>query len=240
MAKKSLGLKRRKLSTLKVRRPKIRASKKMTARRTRGTRNILSAAGLMGGQASQSGAGRPKGTYKYGMPIHEWKKLQAKRKALLKVYQQQQLQRLGKRGITKEQLAEAQLDRTVEEGPPQPEESVPDEELRFQEWLAQNTVSPNTQRIIDRQRRVQLKGKRDDINQQRIQQERRLVANKGNLLRAHENLHKVEMDFTGVDPSTNILMAPNTFKEIPENKVLRNTGKPNILQTREAGNSLFF
>jgi hypothetical protein len=236
---KKLGS-RRKLSTLRFKKPRVGRSKKATARRARGSRNILSAAGVMGGKASQSGAGRPRGTYKYGMPIQEWKKLQAKRKALLKVYQQQQLQRLRKRGFTKEEFVEAQIDRTVDDGLPEPEESVPDEELRFQEWLAKNTVSPNTQRIIDRQRRIQLKGKRDDINQQRIQQERRLVESKGNLLKAHQNLHKVEMDFTGVDPTTNILMAPNTFKEVPGNKVLRDTGKPSILQTREAGNSLFF
>jgi hypothetical protein len=58
-------------------------------------------------------------------------------------------------------------------------------------------------------------------------------------MKAHENMNPINMDFTGVNPEENILMAPSIFKENPENNILR-TKKFNIMQTREAGNNLKF
>lgn len=184
-------------------------------------------------------AGRPKGSFKHGMPIQQWKKLQSKKREQLRQFRQAQLARLSKRGLTPDDVRRAQLDRTLERGPPNPTEGIADEELKFQQWLARNRISPNTQKILHRLRRTQLKGQRDDVNQQRVHQERRMVQNAGNLMRAHETLHKVEMDFTGVDPETNILMAPNQFKENPENNILKKR-RGNILDTASYGNNLFF
>ena len=61
-----------------------------------------------------------------------------------------------------------------------------------------------------------------------------------NLFRAHENMIDTDMDFTGVGKD-NILSAPNVWREDGSNNILRNNrGSFSILNTREAGNDLFF
>jgi len=216
------------------------------SRRASGTKNILTALGIMGGRAQRSGAGRPTGTFKHGMPIHEWKELQRQKGEQYRQYQQEQVRKFQRRGIAPEQLRQMQLARTVERGMPQQvvmkkgdePEAMADDELRFKRWEAERTLSPSAQRILLRLRRVQNRGKLDNIRQQRIHEERRIVQDKSNLFRAHENMIKVSMNFAGVD-DTNILMAENVFKENPEDNILRSK-RPSILNTKDTNNDLFF
>lgn len=103
----------------------------------------------------------------------------------------------------------------------------------------QRELSPNTKLILENLRNIQTKGFRDDERMMRLIHERRAVAQAGNLLKAHENMKKVSLDFTGVNPEENILFAPNTFKENPEDMILRPKSS-NILSTKRDGNNLNF
>ena len=114
-----------------------------------------------------------------------------------------------------------------------------DDDLEFRRFMAKSSLSPNTQKILLRLRQVQNKGKLDNIEHSRRTEERRLVGRSMNMMKAHENMTKVRMDFTGVNPEENILMAENVFKENPENNILR-PKRLNLLNTREAGNDLRF
>jgi hypothetical protein len=155
------------------------------------------------------------------------------------------MNKFRRRGITPKQLRQMQMARTVERGMPErtpmkkgdEPEAMADDELAFKRWEAERTLSPSAQRILMRLRRVQNKGKLDNIRQQRIHEERRIISQKANMFRAHENMVNVNMDFTGV-PQDNILNAPNAFKEDIEDHILKQK-RLNILQTREAGNNLF-
>jgi hypothetical protein len=122
----------------------------------------------------------------------------------------------------------------------QPGRSVADEELDFRKWSAEKTISPNTQRILDTIRRIQNKGKTDNVEQQRRLRETRLVSRSMNIFDAHRNMVDTTMDFTGVNMNDNILGAPNIFAENGNNPNILKSNRPNILQTREVGNSLFF
>jgi len=119
-----------------------------------------------------------------------------------------------------------------------PSTAAVDDELSFRKWSAETTISPNTQRILDNVRRIQNKGKTDNIEMQRRVRERNMVGRSMNLMRAHENMVDTSMDFTGVGED-NILKAPSIFKEQPENFILRKRGA-SILDTKSTGNSLWF
>lgn len=220
---------------------KIKATRRAVARKARGAERLFAAlAGTEG-----RGRGRPKGTYKYSMPIGEYKKLQSRKKALYSEYQREQIMKLRGRGVTPEQIQRLQLQRTMEIGLPQPvrrlqdePEQMVDDELRFKKFMADKSLSPSAREILTRLRRVQNKGKMDNIRQQRIQKERRMISEKGNLMKAHENMIPVRIDFTGVGQD-NVLMAPSVFKENPEDNILR-LKRLNILQSRAAGTDLKF
>ena len=267
--------------------------RKLIKRREVALKGFLGALGVIP-SSRYSGAGRPRGTYKHGIPIHEYKRKLAARKASYQEYKDKQQLDLQRRGLTTEQIQQLQMARSYDEleqpeqypsqtrqypqqvrqypqqiqqraeeiriirqrpsqrprverqetiskekGYPQHSFESQDDELRFQDWRAQNTVSPNTQRLLNDIRRIQNKGKSDNIAQQRRHWERRLVGANTNLMKAHENMINVRMDMTGVNPEENILMAPSVFKESPENNILR-TNRFNIMQTREAGNNLKF
>jgi len=235
-------------------------------KRERGTRELLKAIGAYPGQASRSGAGRPRGSYKYQIggklvSVFEWRKYQAQRKILYQQYQQQQQQRFAQKGFTPQQVQQLQQQQVVQEiqqprqvpqqfqqpqqqvspqqfARPQPTNAA-DDELAFRQFQIQQQVSPNTQRILDSIRRIQNKGKIDNMEQQRRHFERNLVGRSMNMMKSHENMIDTTIDFSGVKDD-NILKAPSVFKENPENNILRSRGRPNILQTREAGNSLWF
>jgi len=238
---------------------KVSEGRRIIGRRATGTRGILKAAGIIPGQASQAGAGRPRGTYKYGMPIQEYKRVKAQERAMMRQFQQEQISNLRGKGLSQEQIQQLQFAQSAEEIEPEAVElqrfrqrqmgdsrriqaqqvrQQADEEMQFRKWSADRTVSPNTQRMIIDLRRVQNMGKTANIDQQRRHFERRLLSEHGNLMRAHENMNRVRIDFTGVN-GENILMAPSVFKENPENNILR-TKRFNIMQTREAGNNLKF
>jgi hypothetical protein len=210
---------------------------KKTRRRGTATKRLLSAFGLTKSQASGGGPGRPTGTYKYGMPIHEFKKLQARKKALYQSYKQEQNMRLKKRGLTPEQIQQLQYQRTATQPGLDIQESVPDEELAFREFLAKRTISPQTQRILDNLRRTQLKAKSDDVEMQRRIREKKMVAQAGSLLATPFVFKDHQMNITGI-PKDNILLAPNIMREREDNPHILQTNKLNILQTTEAGNTL--
>lgn len=221
--------------------------RKGTKRRAVGVRRLITAAGVLPGKASGAGAGRPKGSFKYrigGRPVSvfTWRKFQAQRKRQLAQFQAQQNQRLSRKGFTPEQLQQLRQQRViqqVQQGRPVMERNVADEELAFRDHLARTTVTPTTQQIMVALRRTQNKAKSDNIEEQRRHHERNMVGRAMNLMKAHENLVPVKLDFTGVNPDENILMAPSVFKENSEDNILR-PKRLNILQTREANNSLFF
>lgn len=240
-------------------------------------RGALTAMGVIQGKQTYSGAGRPRGTYKYGMPIHVYKQMMRENKSRYQQYQQQRQQELSTQGFTPEQVQQLQQQQTMEElqQPSVPEairqlqqrqqridilkqaqqgqqtpiygsgyaQDLPyknpsDDDLEFTKWRAEKTIHPNTQRLLNEVRRIQLLGKRSNIEQARRNRERRMLARQMDLMKAHENLTNVNMNFTGV-PEDNILFAPNSFKEIPENNILR-PNRFSVLQTREGGNNLNF
>ncbi len=191
--------------------------------------------------------GRPKGTYKYGMPIHEYKKLLARERALAEQFREQQKLELIRKGIPPGRAEQLQLLKAVEEkkgvpiGVLETPETVmrtADDELQFRKWKADKTISYNTQKLLRNLRRVQLKADADNIEMQRKLKERRMISKAGNILSTPYILNKHKLDFTGVKED-NILLAPNIFREIPENHILR-PRRLNILQTKETGNNLSF
>ena len=222
----------------------LKTQRRAVARRRIGALALMGALGV----TEQKGRGRPSGTYKYGMPIQEYKKQQSLKRAQYSKYKQDQMRELSRRGLTPEAVREIQYRRAIEEGVVMPQSSfeetpeqtmaVADDELEFRRFAADKTISPNTKNMLLRLRRIQLKGKRDDVEMQRRLKERRMVASAGNLLKTPFIFKDNTLDITGVS-SDNILMAPNVFKETPENFILR-TKKLNILQTRESGNDLRF
>jgi len=282
----SEGKARSKVIVAQARAKKIARSteKENIKRREKAVRGILSATGVIQGGQRYSGPGRPRGVYKYGVPIQVYKAQQREKKALYQQYQQEQYAKLKTKGFTPEQVQQLQQQQALQELEQptvnqvrqeriqriqsnvqqmqqpvqvirqpgygriiprsqriQPGRSVADEELDFRKWSAETTISPNTQRLLDRVRRIQNKGKFDNIEMQRRLRERDMLGRSMNLMKAHENMIDTRMDFTGVDASENILMAPSVFKENPQNNILRNNrGSLGILNTRDAGNNLKF
>ena len=103
------------------------------------------------------------------------------------------------------------------------------ENIRMQ--YKQTRLSPHTELMLENLAKIQNKSKEDDQRHQRVIRERRAMGNAMNLMKAHENLNKVRLDFSGVSED-NILKAENTFKENPENNILRTRGRT-ILDTGE-------
>lgn len=213
--------------------------RKRIARTARGVSNILKAFGVVKGQASRSGAGRPKATYKYNMPIQQYKKLMTQRRAQFQQYNQEQSMKMQGIGYTPEQTQQLKYLRELQargipvqvptiQGPidtPQSVMASADEDLEFRKFRADKTISPNTQRILKRLRTTQLKSQRDDVEMQRRLKERRMVGKAGSLLATPYVFNRYQLNLTGVSED-NILMAPNTFKEDPINN-------PHILKPRQ-------
>jgi len=252
---------------------KGKSERKKVKKREKAVKGVLGAFGIVPGKASGGGAGRPRGTYKYGMPIHLYKKMLRDKKLAYQRYQQEQHTKLSTKGFTPEQIQQLQQQQAIREmQEPETEEefeefeeeqvqqprptqrkgygrilprsqqvrpgrSVADDELDFTQWRAEQTISPRTQRILDTIRRIQNKAKTDNIEQQRRHRERKMVSESTNLLHANQNMINVDMDFTGV-PEDNILLAKNSFKESPENNILRK--RRSLLDTHSYGNQLKF
>jgi hypothetical protein len=287
--------------------------KRETGRRQKQVLRVMKAIGV-GSGGKREGAGRPYGSFKYGMPIQKWKLLQAKNRAMYEQYQAEQQQKLQAKGFTPEQIQQLEYQRQIESAQSQQQgisqvsqtqESqqqfnqqgiaqqrqlpysqrvmnaqqqlqanqqqrylqaqqmmqrplrkssqtqfsqqqiqqfdktigVADEELKFRGWLAKNTISPHTQDMLVKLRRIQNLPDTKNIEAERRRVERKMLSNQMSILNAPFVLNKYSADFTGVNPETNILMAQNIFKSRPDNKIMK-TNRPNILQTRESGNSL--
>jgi len=233
----------------KAKSSKAKSSRRAVARRAVGTQRLLGALGV----TSQSrGRGRPSGTYKYNMPIQQYKRLQSQRKTLYDVYKQRQQMELQRRGLSPEQVQQLQYIKTMQEaqGVPQQQQiqqqfdvidtpqsvmAPVDEDLEFRKFRADKTISPNTQSMLRRLRYIQLKPQRDDVENQRRLKERRIVASAGSLLATPYVFNRYQLDITGIKED-NILLAPNTFKNNPENNILK-PRQVNILTPLE-GNSI--
>lgn len=197
-----------------------RPAAKQTAFKQRKLKNLVAVLGMAGGQ--RPGAGRPRGSGKYqrtyGMGVNEYRRFLAQRRALAQEYVEQKRERYIRKGYNPEQVEQIVRSQPIEQ--PQNPTAHIDEELSYKKFMSERALTPNTQRILERLRRVQLKGRRDDMDMQRRLRERRVVSNAGNLMKAHENMNPSRFDITGVSED-NILKAPNTFKENPENNILR-------------------
>lgn len=101
-------------------------------------------------------------------------------------------------------------------------------------------LSPHTREQLGRIASIQNKSKTDDYKRQRIKREQEILQKSMNILSTPYVFTDDSLDVTNVDDETNILMAPNVFKERDDNPHLLKTKKLNIMQTREAGNDLHF
>lgn len=227
----------------------FKRKKERISRREQRTRKALVATGVITPRR-QRGAGRPTGTYKHGMPIQQYKKAMAEKRALFRQQRQQELMRLKRRGLTEEQIQQLQLARTLEQQNKaivpdsrkrmmQQAVEIADDEKEFTRFRANKMISPNTQRMLTELRRTQNKGEVDNIEMQRKIYERRLIAEQGNLLKAKNLFGSDSNTLNILEVEGNILTAPNAFRENSENNLLRQK-RLNILQTREGGNDLGF
>jgi len=230
-------------------------SKKKTKQRQMSSRKVLGALGVTEG-GGQSGPGRPRGTYKHGMPIHVYKQLLRDKALKQQAYQQQKLQSLQQRGISPEQFQQMQMRRTSQQ-PQQFEKQVQkqlpddggyretpeqirsqvDDELAFKKWAKERTISPTTRKILVHLMRTQNKPQMEDVEMQRRIMERKMISEQSNLMRSR-NLFGPDsnkMDLLGMEG--NILTAENVFKSREDNKIMR-TNRPSILDTKSAGNNL--
>ncbi len=227
----------------------IKKERRALGKRAAGVKRLLGGIQTVG---KKIGRGRPSGTFKYGIPIQQYKRLQSRKRALYDVYKRNQLMELQRRGLRPEQIRELQLRRTIQEkgivqvqepsGPIETPASVMhpvDDDLEFRKFRADKTISPNTQMMLRRLRKTQLKSERDDVDMQRRLKERKMVEGAGSILDTPYIFNKHQFNATGVEES-NILNAPNVFKESPDNPHILKTNRPNILQTAEGGNSLNF
>lgn len=111
--------------------------------------------------------------------------------------------------------------------------------MKVEQALRSQQLSPQTRLILERLMRIQNKGARDEAEMQRRIRERRIVGDASNLLKTPFIFGKDSAKFDVLEMEGNILQAPNVFKEIEENKILRPRGTT-ILNTKEAGNDLKF
>jgi len=103
-------------------------------------------------------------------------------------------------------------------------------------------LSQSTQRILDDLLRIQNKGAIDNLKQQRIQRERKIISASSNMLKTPSLFGPDSNTFKPLerDPQFDILSAKNVFEENPDNNILNTKGRPNILQTKEIDNNLRF
>lgn len=114
-----------------------------------------------------------------------------------------------------------------------------EERRRLQMQTPQGQVSPNTQMILANLKYIQQKAKRDDLNQQRVHMERKMVSDAGNLMNTPNLFGPDSNKLNILDMQNNILSAPNAFAERMDNKIMQ-TNRPSLLNTKEVGNNLNF
>lgn len=248
----------------------IKDGKKDIAKRSHAIQRLFGAVGVgSSGTGGYRGRGRPEGSGKYqriyGVGVMEFKKLQNQRKALYQQYAQREQEQLAAKGFTPEQSQQLQLMQLQQQNSqvvqqpitPMPQRvpqqstpgqnyqetfSQPDEDLKFQKFLTETTVTPNTQRILDDVRRIQLKAQMDDLNQQRIQKERRIVANSLDLMKTRNLFASDSNKFQNLlgDDGHIITNAPSLFFNNPNQMNIMRTNRPSILNTGEVSNNLKF
>lgn len=101
-------------------------------------------------------------------------------------------------------------------------------------------ISENTANILARVRTIQNRSRIADMEQTRRTREKKILSDAMNILRTPNIFsHKESLfDPTGVS-SDNILMAPNVFKESPNNpNILDTRGRPTILDVNSTGNNI--
>jgi hypothetical protein len=239
--------------------------KQRRAAKSRAERVSKTTAALLGSGGFGVGRGRPSGSFKYGMPIQQYKEIQRRQRQLYNVYASQNARALQQRGLSPQQINQLELTRSAEQVSSSPQSQQPytqqsqeqipstrvtrqqvtataDDELAFRKWMATEMISPNTQQMLINIRRIQLKSKRDDVEQQRRNRERRMVAAQMDIMHTPYILNDVKLDFTHMQGEDNleILKAPNIFAEdkIRNPNILSPRGF-NILDTKSAGNNLF-
>lgn len=202
-------------------------SGKETQRRASIVKRLASAIGPSKGHA---GPGRPRGSYRYGVPIQQVYKLQQQRKALAQLKVQKYEEELIKKGYSPEQIQQMKLQKQFQEA------NNPNfSEEEYQKYLSESTVSPNTQAMLDHLHMVQNKAKTDDMNMQRILREKKILNSAASLLAA-PSLFKArpgEMEGWLERPETNPLRAPNIFKEDRSRNpnIMDTQGRPTIIQS---------
>lgn len=178
-------------------------------------------------------AGRPAGSGKYqkmyGVGVREYRNLVSRQRAFAQAQQQAAYQQMLQKGYTPEE-AEMLRVRRLQTAP----------SMRQEDFVTQNTISPNTLRMMAEISRIQNLPKTMDLNQQRIHRERRMVNQQLSLLNTPNMFKPSNRDFDLFDDTYNPLKAPNMFKERRDLPNPLNTRKLNLLQTREAGNDLRF
>lgn len=216
-------------------------------RATSGVGSLLGAFGVQykavppqaAGVRRYAGPGRPRGTYKYQVPIQDYKKLEARRKALFRLQAQKRAEELYAKGYTPEQVKQIQVNDAVNKQVQQSNLTPEQIQENYQKELEREMISPNTQMMLDRIRWIQTKGARDNARMQRIVRERRLINQMTDLLRTPSIFGAGSSTINIFDDTNNILKAENLFKENPDNNILRRR-RPSILQTRDTGNDLKF
>ena len=207
-------------------------SAKRVAMNRRAASRLLAAVGASGNR-SHAGPGRPKGTYKYGVPIQRFKQIQQQKKNMAQLQAYNLQSELTKKGYTPEQIQQiiAQKQATSQMS-----------EDEYNKMVAESVVSPHTQAMLEEIKRIQGKSKADDANMQRILRERKMVNQQMNLMNT-PNIFKSDPNRLNEwleRPETNPLRAQNIFAERPDTPHITQTHRLNLLQTREAGNSLNF
>ena len=107
--------------------------------------------------------------------------------------------------------------------------------------LRHSQQSPSLRHQLQQLKAIQNRAKMQDMAKQRQLREARILSDSMNLMKAHKNMNKVDLDFTGVNPDENILMSKNIFKQDKLNNpsIFRKRGF-SILDTKGAGNDLMF
>ena len=204
--------------------------------------------------------GRPMGTFKYGMPIRQWQRLQNQKKALAKLQSMKEEQEMVKKGYSGEQIQNMRRQKIAQqyqpkaiqeqqiemEMPMEMEQPIQQQVTSTQEDLMQNfqrelqmqSITPNTQRILDQVRAIQTKGARDNANMQRVLRERKMVSQATELVKAPSLFGPESNTFNVFDETFNPLKAPNVFAAREDNNIMRKRTPFNIMNTREAGNDL--
>lgn len=193
-------------------------------------------------------AGRPSGSYKYGMPIQQFKKLQAQRKALSRLEALKEQERLAKSGYTPEQIQQVRLQQLAKEQVEQSQQSQQSNQAssqleiieEYKKQLEMQSVTPQTQAILDRIKWIQQKGPRDNANMQRVIRERKMVSQATELLKTPSLFGPESNTFNIFDETFNPLKAENIFAKRDDMPSLLNTGRPNIVQTERTGHRLKF